>query len=561
VDAMNADDALETIVRRATSVVEGPPMEVVSVNLDHIHHFGLGGRWRGTLEDAEARGQVEMLYLIDGAPIAKRASALSGVDWPRLAGSDLIGPLLARLQEESVRVGFMGGRSEIQAELARVLPVRYPRLQVVGMWSPTRQQVESEEESARLAVDIAAHDVDVLVVGLGKPRQEIFGYVYGELTGAKVLLAFGAVVDFLADAVPRAPRWMSDHSLEWAYRLAHEPRRLAHRYLVDGPPAYAAMRSKPELRLVPEPETDVCSEALDVAAVVVTHDNEEDIGRLLDDLPAAMGDLSWRVVVKDNGSADRTLDVVRRRPQVIIAPDTSDLGYSRGLNHALATAEEAASYLVLKADVRLQAGSVARLFERVNRPTVGAAVPLVLGAEGRPTPSLRFEPSFLRAVGDAVLGDHFPDRPRWSTEVDHDVASYRHAHPVDWAVGACVLLRRAALESVGPWDEQFLSCSEEVDYLRRVQQTGYTVWFEPGSVVSHRGQAAGRYPDLAAPMAVDRVRYALKHGGPRAAGAMHLVVTLAALSHIGDPAQRHTLATLLRSDSWTQDRQPVASTR
>ena len=151
VDAMNADDAVETIVRRATSVAEGPPLEVVSVNLDHIHHFGLGGRWRGTLEDAEARGQVEMLYLIDGAPIAKRASAVSGVDWPRLAGSDLIGPLLARLQEESVRVGFMGGRPEIQAELARVLPVKYPRLQVVGMWSPTRQQVESEAESARLA--------------------------------------------------------------------------------------------------------------------------------------------------------------------------------------------------------------------------------------------------------------------------------------------------------------------------------------------------------------------------------------------------------------------------
>ena len=198
-----------------------------------------------------------------------------------------------------------------------------------------------------------------------------------------------------------------------------------------------------------------------MAAVVVTHDNEEDIGRLLDDLPAAMGDLSWRVVVKDNGSTDRTLDVVRRCPEVIIAPDTSDLGYSRGLNHALATAGDASSYLVLKADVRLQAGSVVRLAERVSRPTVGAAVPLVLDAEGRPTPSLRFEPSFLRAVGDAVLGDHFPDRPRWITEVDHDVESYRHAHPVDWAVGDCVLVRRGAMDRVGPWDEPFFSCSEE----------------------------------------------------------------------------------------------------
>ena len=561
VDAMNADDALETIVRRATSVVEGPPLEVVSVNLDHIHHFGLGGRWRGTLEDAEVRGQVEILYLIDGAPIARRASAVSGVDWPRLAGSDLIGPLLTRLQEESVRVGFVGGRPEIHAELARVLPVKYPRLKVAGMWSPTRSQVESEEESARLAVDIAAHGVDVLVVGLGKPRQEIFGYVYGELTGAKVLLAFGAVVDFLAGAVPRAPRWMADHSLEWAYRLAHEPRRLARRYLIDGPQAYAAMRHHPELRVAREPDTDVGSEAVDVAAVVVTHDNEEDIGGLLDDLPAAMGELSWRVVVKDNGSTDRTLDVVRRCPDVIIAPDTSDLSYSRGLNHALATAGDASSYLLLKADVRLAPGSVARLSERVSGPTVGAAVPLVLDSEGRPTPSLRFEPSFLRAVGDALLGDHFPDRPRWITEVDHDGESYRHAHPVDWAVGDCVLVRRGAMDSVGPWDEPFFSCSEGVDYLRRLQETGYTVWFEPGSVVSHGGHASGESPDVAALMAINRVRYASKHGGRRAAGTMHLAVTLAALAHIGDPVQRHTLATLLRADSWTQERQPEASTR
>ena len=561
VDAMNEDDALETIIRRATSDTEGPPLEVVSVNLDHIHHFGLGGRWRGTLEDAEARGQVEILYLIDGAPIARRAKAVSGVDWPRLAGSDLIGPLLTRLQEESVRVGFLGGQPEIHAELARVLPAKYPRLEVAGMWAPTRSQVESEVESARLAVDIAAQGVDVLVVGLGKPRQEIFGYVYGELTGAKVLLAFGAVVDFLADAVPRAPRWMCDHSLEWAYRLGHEPRRLARRYLVDGPPAFAAMRSQPALRVVREPDRDVGSEAVDVAAVVVTHDDEEDIGRLLDDLPAAMGDLSWRVVVKDNGSTDSTLEVVRGRPKAIIAPDTSDLGYSRGLNHALDTAGEAASYLVLEAGVRLEPGSVVRLSERLDRPTVGAAVPLVLDTEGRPTPSLRFEPSFLRAVGDAVLGDRFPDRPRWITEVDHDGASYRHAHPVDWAVGACLLLRRAAMDRVGPWDEQFFSCSEEVDYLRRVQESGYTVWFEPGSVVSHRGRTSDQSPDLAALMAIDRVRYALKHGGRRAAGTMHLAVTLAALARIADPVQRHTLATLLRADRWTQDAQPEASTR
>ncbi len=87
--------------------------------------------------------------------------------------------------------------------------------------------------------------MNVLVVCLGKPRQEHWIEQYGPLTGAQVLLAFGAVVDFLSGRIRRAPRWVADHGFEWAWRLGLEPRRLARRYLVRGPVEYLALRRTP----------------------------------------------------------------------------------------------------------------------------------------------------------------------------------------------------------------------------------------------------------------------------------------------------------------------------
>jgi hypothetical protein len=92
-----------------------------------------------------------------------------------------------------------------------------------------------------LAEKVAAADIDLLVVALGKPRQERFLAEYGLLTGARVAVAFGAAIDFLAGDVQRAPERVRHAGLEWLWRLVQEPRRLAHRYLVAGPPGALAL--------------------------------------------------------------------------------------------------------------------------------------------------------------------------------------------------------------------------------------------------------------------------------------------------------------------------------
>lgn len=241
IDLLAFDEAVEAISSRFADASRRP-LGVVSVNLDHIHHFGAArGGAPHALHDG-AFAPVEWLNLVDGAPLAAAARRVTHTRWPRLAGSDLIDALLDRAEIAHVSVGFLGGTHETHERLEHRLADVHPSLRLAGCWAPDRSELLDVEDCLAIADDISAHEVDVLAVCLGKPRQELWIERYGLRTGAHVLLAFGAVVDFLAGRVDRAPRWAADHGLEWAWRLAHEPRRLGHRYLIDGPSAYLAVR-------------------------------------------------------------------------------------------------------------------------------------------------------------------------------------------------------------------------------------------------------------------------------------------------------------------------------
>lgn len=215
----------------------GPPLAIGSINIDHFHHFGAG---RIDLpNDPDATG-VDWLMLADGAPVAARAAILTKRTWPRLTGADLLPDLLTIAAERGARVGFFGGAPAVQERLREVIAADYSGLEV-AFWAPPREEVDSEEGSRRLAREIAEARVDILAVALGKPRQELWIQEHGAATGAGVLLAFGASADFLAGKVKRAPAWVQNSGLEWAYRLTREPKRLAKRYLVQGPPALARL--------------------------------------------------------------------------------------------------------------------------------------------------------------------------------------------------------------------------------------------------------------------------------------------------------------------------------
>jgi exopolysaccharide biosynthesis WecB/TagA/CpsF family protein len=245
VDVRSFDEAVEIIASRALAGL-ATPLAVASINLDHIHHFGTGSTW-GTRLSAKldrnrtSRPSVEWLNLVDGAPVAARARRVVGRAVQRLAGSDLIGSLLDRAELTGASVGFLGGSPETQSRLREDLTRERQVLRISGFWAPTREELSDPDACTRLSDEIAATKTNILIVGLGKPRQELWIAEYGPATEAQVLLAFGAVVDFLAGRVRRAPRWVARAGLEWAWRLVLEPRRLSRRYLVEGPAAMVTL--------------------------------------------------------------------------------------------------------------------------------------------------------------------------------------------------------------------------------------------------------------------------------------------------------------------------------
>lgn len=232
------ESALDEIVMAARSSADRA-LGVASANLDHVYHFGRRGL-ASKLAMVETP-EMAWLTLLDGIPLVAVARHRTGVKWPRLAGSDLLTPILMRAEAGGVRVAFFGGREEMHQELRTVLDRDFPRLTVTGFWSPSPAELDDVHRSHELAREVEATQAQILVVCLGKPRQEVWIQAHGPMTGAKVLLAFGASADFLAGRIQRAPELLRDYGLEWAYRLAREPRRLAHRYLVDGPVALARM--------------------------------------------------------------------------------------------------------------------------------------------------------------------------------------------------------------------------------------------------------------------------------------------------------------------------------
>lgn len=563
------DDALQEILDRAGSN-DAKPLGVCSANLDHIRHFGAGSRWMGTLDQPAS---VDWLTLIDGAPLATEARRLTARAWPRLAGSDMVEPLLDSAAKRGLRVGFLGGSEETQQLIRKRFAVERPGLVVAGWWAPERETIGDDKASRQLAASISETAPDILVVGLGKPRQELWIAEYGQLTGAKVLLAFGAAVDFLAGHIRRAPAWVSSHSLEWAWRLMLEPRRLARRYLVEGPEAYVKLRSASSRDIeantdaatratiaanpVPEPVPSrapgsfvAITERAEVAVVVVTYNNADDVGSLIASLRKETTDQSIKVVVADNSPDESTLLELSHHPDVTAVRTGGNLGYAGGINSALSVAGQAGSYLVLNPDLRVEPGAVAAMLRRMKELRAGMVVPVLLDADGSIYPSLRREPGVLRALGDAALGSHVKARPGWLSEMDFDPESYLHGHRVDWATGAALLISAEAVEAVGAWDEQFFLYSEETDYCHRVRGAGFPIWFEPAARMWHERGGSGTSPQLTALMSVNRVRYAAKHLGRGRALAFRGMVLAAEVARLNKPGHRDAALAVLSQRRW-----------
>jgi len=245
IDLLVRDAAMSLVVE---SLSTSTPLALLSANLHYLHEFVDHPEWIYRRSASEVpHDQLHWVTLLDGMPLIRRANSLTGRRWPRLAGSDLLEPILIQAARLGSSVAFLGGTSETHHALREILHSRIPTLRISGFWAPPQAELLDTHASHRIASEIREAKTGVLVVALSKPLQEDWIATYGLATGAVLFLSFGAAIDFFAGRVTRAPNWISNIGAEWAWRLLHEPTRLWRRYLVYGPPAWYRLRRRARL--------------------------------------------------------------------------------------------------------------------------------------------------------------------------------------------------------------------------------------------------------------------------------------------------------------------------
>jgi N-acetylglucosaminyldiphosphoundecaprenol N-acetyl-beta-D-mannosaminyltransferase len=183
-------------------------------------------------EDAELRAAVvnSDLTVPDGQPLVWAMNALGHDLSSRVYGPDLMARYCERSALTGARIFLYGGRNQgALVQLALNLRRRFPGVKIVGGYSPPYRDLADDEEVS-VVDEINRSKADVVWVGIGVPKQEKWMAQFRDRLEAPVLVGVGAAFDFHAGLVPQAPDWMQRIGLEWAYRLAHEPRRLWKRY-------------------------------------------------------------------------------------------------------------------------------------------------------------------------------------------------------------------------------------------------------------------------------------------------------------------------------------------
>jgi exopolysaccharide biosynthesis WecB/TagA/CpsF family protein len=237
-------------VSRLRAAIGGPRLiQVSTINLD----FMVRAR-----RDPEVRRIFHRsdLNLADGAPVVWLARLLGERVPGRVAGADLVPALLAEAARAAASVFLLGGEEGVAIAAANRLRELYPGLVVAGTFEPPRAVIEDMDNAAILA-RLDETKPDLLLVAFGHPKQERWIDLHRDRLPVSVAIGVGCVFDLIAGRSRRAPRWMQDAGLEWAYRVAREPRRLLGRYITDAvwlvPIAVTALRSRLATRTLVEP--------------------------------------------------------------------------------------------------------------------------------------------------------------------------------------------------------------------------------------------------------------------------------------------------------------------
>jgi GT2 family glycosyltransferase len=238
--------------------------------------------------------------------------------------------------------------------------------------------------------------------------------------------------------------------------------------------------------------------AVDVSVIIISYNTKRFIGTCLEALLERTRDVALETIVVDNASADGSVEMIRSRfPGVILVENSANLGYARAVNQGIARSG-GRYFLVLNPDVEVSEGSIRRMVDFMDaHPRAGISGAKLVYPDGSLQMSCRtfytFRTVLLRRT---FLGKIFPNSGivREHLMLDWDHNSERE---VDWVIGACMMVRRDAYESLGGMDERFFLYFEDVDWCYRMKKHGWTVCYVPSAVMKHyhRRESAKLIPD------------------------------------------------------------------
>ena len=224
--------------------------------------------------------------------------------------------------------------------------------------------------------------------------------------------------------------------------------------------------------------------------IIVTFNSKCEIDACLENLYADF-ERPATVIVVDNASVDGTAGhVASRWPQVTLLPQVENVGFAAANNIGLKCAASD-PVLLLNPDTVIKPGAMKALLAAMEaHPDAAVVGPMLLNPDGSLQPSCREFPSL---IGD-LIGMTELYRVQWARRLLGrrlvSLGDHSRERRVDWLSGACLLVRRAAIDDVGPMDDRFFMYSEEMEWQYRMAVRGWTVWFEPRARVVHLGGAS-----------------------------------------------------------------------
>ena len=218
-DLLNMKEAVDLITRRIEAKETGY-ISLVSAHPAIEAQFAKG--YKAVLNNAG-------LVLPDGMSTIWAARLFGNKIDDRIYGPDLMSELLRVAEDKNYSSFFYGGTEEASKELIARLKDRFPRLKIAGTYSPPFREL-SEDEDKDAVKYIKDRNPDILWVGLGAPKQDIWMSLHKDRLDGIMQIGVGAAFRFHARLVRQAPEWMQRCGLEWFFRIIQEPKRLWWRY-------------------------------------------------------------------------------------------------------------------------------------------------------------------------------------------------------------------------------------------------------------------------------------------------------------------------------------------